>query len=177
MWSNLTLTQVFNGAARNLVLQSLDGINGTVFAYGQTGSGKTFTITGGPQHYSDRGIIPRAISLIFSSIAERKDTQYTVMAHRFGAERYCYLYESRMVFTTSVQRSIEHCWMRSKYRTAMSAHKITYYCKLDSSAFWQPHLDICPCSVSNHFEASFTCTQQTEVSRGVQGTQFIALAA
>lgn len=88
------------------MLQSLDGINGTVFAYGQTGSGKTFTITGGPQRYADRGIIPRAISLIFSSIAERKDTQYTVMAYSFWADRYCYLNESRVVFITSVQRSI-----------------------------------------------------------------------
>ena len=72
------MAQVFDGVARSLVLQSLDGINGTIFAYGQTGSGKTFTITGGPQRYADRGIIPRAISLIFSSVAERKDTQYTV---------------------------------------------------------------------------------------------------
>ncbi|CAF5145532.1 unnamed protein product, partial [Rotaria socialis] len=36
------------------------GYNGTIFAYGQTGSGKTFTITGGPERYADRGIIPRS---------------------------------------------------------------------------------------------------------------------
>jgi len=36
----------------------------------QTGSGKTFTITGGAEKYADRGIIPRSIQHIFSSIAE-----------------------------------------------------------------------------------------------------------
>ena len=43
----------------------LKGYNGTIFAYGQTGSGKTFTITGGAERYSDRGIIPRALSYVF----------------------------------------------------------------------------------------------------------------
>ncbi len=72
------IAQVFDGVARDLVLQSLDGINGTIFAYGQTGSGKTFTITGGPERYADRGIIPRAIDLMFHSIAERADTKFKV---------------------------------------------------------------------------------------------------
>ena len=31
----------------------------------KTGSGKTFTITGGPEKYDDRGIIPRSISYFF----------------------------------------------------------------------------------------------------------------
>ncbi|GLC59507.1 hypothetical protein PLESTB_001494800 [Pleodorina starrii] len=54
------------------------GYNGTIFAYGQTGSGKTFTITGGPERFVDRGIIPRAISAIFTEISNRPDSQYTV---------------------------------------------------------------------------------------------------
>ena len=51
--------------------------NSTVFAYGQTGSGKTFTITGGPERYADRGIIPRAMSAIFAAFRERADAQWT----------------------------------------------------------------------------------------------------
>ena len=48
----------------------------TVFAYGQTGSGKTFTITGGPERYVDRGIIPRAISMLFANFqADSNQTQ------------------------------------------------------------------------------------------------------
>ena len=43
----------------------VSGYNGTIFAYGQTGSGKTFTITGGAEKYSQRGIIPRTLSYIF----------------------------------------------------------------------------------------------------------------
>ncbi len=70
--------QVFDGVARNVVLESLEGINGTLFAYGQTGSGKTFTITGGAERYEDRGIIPRAIALIFNTIAKRTNTIFTV---------------------------------------------------------------------------------------------------
>lgn len=43
----------------------LAGYNGTIFAYGQTGTGKTFTITGGAERYSDRGIIPRTLSYLY----------------------------------------------------------------------------------------------------------------
>lgn len=49
--------------------------NSTIFAYGQTGSGKTFTITGGPERYVDRGIIPRSISMIFGEFRNRTDVQ------------------------------------------------------------------------------------------------------
>lgn len=64
--------------AEKVVVSSLEGYNGTIFAYGQTGSGKTYTITGGTARYVDRGIIPRALSLIFSEIAQRSDYTYTV---------------------------------------------------------------------------------------------------
>lgn len=42
------------------------------------GSGKTFTVTGGPERYADRGLIPRAISLVFSEIASRTNYSYSV---------------------------------------------------------------------------------------------------
>lgn len=70
--------QVFEKVARSVGLGALEGFNGTVFAYGQTGSGKTFTVTGGPERYVDRGIIPRSISLVFGELAKRSDYQYMV---------------------------------------------------------------------------------------------------
>lgn len=70
--------EVFERVARKVIESALDGINGCVFAYGQTGSGKTFTITGGPERYTDRGLIPRTISFIFSELAQRSDTTYTI---------------------------------------------------------------------------------------------------
>ncbi|ERE91261.1 kinesin-like protein KIF6-like protein [Cricetulus griseus] len=53
------------------------GYNGTIFAYGQTGSGKTFTITGGAERYSDRGIIPRTLSYIFEQLQKDSSKIYT----------------------------------------------------------------------------------------------------
>ncbi|GMH43749.1 hypothetical protein BSKO_11683 [Bryopsis sp. KO-2023] len=70
--------KVFTDVAREVVSNSLEGMNGTIFAYGQTGSGKTFTITGGPDRYQDRGLIPRAISHIFSDVARRTDHVHTI---------------------------------------------------------------------------------------------------
>ncbi|PNW88606.1 hypothetical protein CHLRE_01g036800v5 [Chlamydomonas reinhardtii] len=70
--------EVFERVARPVVMGAMEGYNGTIFAYGQTGSGKTFTITGGPERYVDRGIIPRSISAIFSEISKRHDYQYSV---------------------------------------------------------------------------------------------------
>jgi kinesin family protein 6/9 len=66
--------EVFERVGRRAVLGALDGFNGTVFAYGQTGSGKTFTITGGTGAYSQRGLIPRAISALFAEAEARKDS-------------------------------------------------------------------------------------------------------
>ena len=62
---------MFDRVAAKPTLGALDGLNGTVFAYGQTGSGKTFTITGGTERYVDRGIVPRAVTKLFSEIARR----------------------------------------------------------------------------------------------------------
>ena len=79
------LLQVFERVARNVVAGTMEGYNGTVFAYGQTGSGKTFTITGGPERYVDRGIIPRSLSLVYNEVAKRSDYQFTVsMWHLLG---------------------------------------------------------------------------------------------
>lgn len=61
----VTQRDVFRSVGVPAVRNALAGYNCTIFAYGQTGSGKTFTITGGPERYDDRGIIPRAISHLF----------------------------------------------------------------------------------------------------------------
>lgn len=60
------------------------------------GSGKTFTVTGGPERYADRGLTPRAISLVFGQVASRCDCSYSVRtrcalpfarAHHAGSSR------------------------------------------------------------------------------------------
>lgn len=64
------MEQVFGMVAEPIVQAALQGFNGTIFAYGQTGSGKTYTMSGGTEHYGDRGIIPRALHEIFRQINE-----------------------------------------------------------------------------------------------------------
>ncbi|KAF4013362.1 hypothetical protein G4228_005014 [Cervus hanglu yarkandensis] len=70
---------IFENIAKPVAESVLAGYNGTIFAYGQTGSGKTFTITGGAERYSDRGIIPRTLSYIFEQL--RKDSSKIYTTH------------------------------------------------------------------------------------------------
>ncbi|XP_019405165.1 PREDICTED: kinesin-like protein KIF6 isoform X3 [Crocodylus porosus] len=69
--------EIFENIAKPVAECALSGYNGTVFAYGQTGSGKTFTITGGAERYSDRGIIPRTLSYIFQQLQKDSSKVYT----------------------------------------------------------------------------------------------------
>ncbi|GAB5370146.1 hypothetical protein AAMO2058_001466900 [Amorphochlora amoebiformis] len=73
-----TQSEIFDKIAKDIINGVLDGYNGTIFAYGQTGSGKTYTITGGPEKYEERGIIPRAIEYIFSKFEEKKDARTSI---------------------------------------------------------------------------------------------------
>ncbi|XP_011799695.1 PREDICTED: kinesin-like protein KIF6 isoform X1 [Colobus angolensis palliatus] len=69
---------IFENIAKPVAGSVLEGYNGTIFAYGQTGSGKTFTITGGAERYSDRGIIPRTLTYIFEQLQKDSSKMYTM---------------------------------------------------------------------------------------------------
>ena len=43
---NFTNEDIYSKAIRDLIFDSLEGINSTIFVYGQTGSGKTHTMIG-----------------------------------------------------------------------------------------------------------------------------------
>ncbi|KNE54260.1 hypothetical protein AMAG_00252 [Allomyces macrogynus ATCC 38327] len=73
-----TQEEIFDHVAKEAVQSVMDGFNATIFAYGQTGSGKTFTITGGAEKYSDRGLIPRTIQFIFKEMTKRPNRKYQV---------------------------------------------------------------------------------------------------
>ncbi|KAM6969521.1 kinesin-like protein KIF6 [Tautogolabrus adspersus] len=68
---------IFENIVKPVADSVLAGYNGTIFAYGQTGSGKTFTITGGAEHYRDRGVIPRTLSYLFEHFSQDSSMVYT----------------------------------------------------------------------------------------------------
>lgn len=72
--------QVYTYAAKPVILQVVEGYNGTIFAYGQTSAGKTYTMEG--PDYSDkerRGIIPRMIDTLFETIySANQNIEFTV---------------------------------------------------------------------------------------------------
>ncbi|XP_061173877.1 kinesin-like protein KIF6 [Saccostrea echinata] len=70
--------EIFEHVAKPVADNILEGYNGTIFAYGQTGSGKTFTITGGAERYSDRGIIPRTLSYLYEMFEQDSERTYTL---------------------------------------------------------------------------------------------------
>src|SRR5215472_17182410 len=70
---------LFTSTAKPLIDRFMEGFNCTILAYGQTSSGKTFTMTGidldaDPSDSNNgMGIIPRAISTIFSHAKRLKE--------------------------------------------------------------------------------------------------------
>lgn len=78
--SQSTQQEIFDFVGKPIIDDILTGYNGTVFAYGQTGSGKSFTMTGLDLYeQSSMGIIPRANSLIFSTLQQSsKEIEYTL---------------------------------------------------------------------------------------------------
>uniref|UniRef100_A0A8C4Y7K0 Kinesin family member 21B n=1 Tax=Gopherus evgoodei TaxID=1825980 RepID=A0A8C4Y7K0_9SAUR len=67
--------RIYTTCVSKLIEGCFEGYNATVLAYGQTGAGKTYTMgTGFDTHISEEehGIIPRAISHLFSGIEQRK---------------------------------------------------------------------------------------------------------
>eukprot|EP00435_Cladocopium_sp_Y103_P058066 s1044_g20.t1 len=76
--SNGSQEQIFEICAADVVRSVMDGYNGTILAYGQTGAGKTHTMSGGHMGFADRGIVPRAISAIYSEAAARPENNITI---------------------------------------------------------------------------------------------------
>ncbi|KAG6862051.1 hypothetical protein C0995_007181 [Termitomyces sp. Mi166 len=76
---NTTQYDLFVSTAKPLVSRFMEGFNCTILAYGQTSSGKTFTMTGidldadPADPNNGMGIIPRAVSNIFSSAKQLKE--------------------------------------------------------------------------------------------------------
>ncbi|KAH6562445.1 hypothetical protein BASA50_010468 [Batrachochytrium salamandrivorans] len=66
-WST-SQDQVFSYSAGSIVNDIMNGYNGTIFAYGQTGSGKTHTMMGDMESAEFKGLTPRIVEHIFTTI-------------------------------------------------------------------------------------------------------------
>ena len=67
-------SSVYETVSRKLVLDFINGYNGTIIAYGQTSSGKTHTMFGDMESdmIQKHGIIPRICSEVLTAIDSRK---------------------------------------------------------------------------------------------------------
>jgi len=75
---NISQDELFEYSAKEIICKSIEGMNGTVFCYGQTGSGKTFTMSGTPNNYSYRGIVPRAVTRVFQEMGNKPELDFQV---------------------------------------------------------------------------------------------------
>jgi len=75
---NKSQASVYEDCARRAVAVALDGYNATILAYGQTGAGKSYTMYGANETFEHRGIVPRAVSQVFSFLNERDDREMSV---------------------------------------------------------------------------------------------------
>ncbi|KAH9490020.1 Kinesin- protein 6 [Bulinus truncatus] len=73
-----TQEEVFDGVARDIIQNFLNGYNGTIFAYGQTGTGKTYTVEGNSSGHNTRGLATRALSMIYQQLEKRTDEHISV---------------------------------------------------------------------------------------------------
>ncbi|KAK6907889.1 hypothetical protein I203_101890 [Kwoniella mangroviensis CBS 8507] len=69
--------KVYGTSARRHVRSAMEGYNAVIFAYGQTASGKTHTLSGSSM---EPGIIPLAISDLFSQIRSTPDREFLLRA-------------------------------------------------------------------------------------------------
>ncbi|XP_059175526.1 kinesin-like protein KIF6 isoform X2 [Physella acuta] len=74
----VTQEAVFDGVAKDIIQNFLNGYNGTIFAYGQTGTGKTYTVEGNSSRYNTRGLATRALSMIYQQLENRTDEHISV---------------------------------------------------------------------------------------------------
>ena len=68
-------SQVFEQTCKPLVMNVLNGYNGTYFVYGQTGTGKTYTMGVLNDIDSDsHGIIPQSVDFILSYLHAQEES-------------------------------------------------------------------------------------------------------
>eukprot|EP01012_Entosiphon_sulcatum_P027182 TRINITY_DN3276_c0_g1_i2.p1 TRINITY_DN3276_c0_g1~~TRINITY_DN3276_c0_g1_i2.p1 ORF type:complete len:787 (+),score=177.89 TRINITY_DN3276_c0_g1_i2:28-2388(+) len=115
--------EVFQKTGQQIVEDVFKGYNGTIFVYGQTGSGKTFTMMGpntsGLQGYCDdesmKGIIPRVVDMIFSSVESAEDNiEFTIKVS------YIEIYMERIRDLLDVSK--QHLQLHEDFRSARGVY-------------------------------------------------------
>ncbi|CAL5227935.1 g10982 [Coccomyxa viridis] len=73
---------------QDMMLDTLEGLNGCIMAYGQTGSGKTFTLAGNLDSSPDQGILTRSVNHLSKAIREGSDGNQ-IQVHLSMVEIFC----------------------------------------------------------------------------------------
>ena len=76
--SQSSQNDVFQATIPRLVDDLVRGISGTLLCFGPVGSGKTFTMSGPEDDYDHRGLLPRAVSLLFKEVETNTEAKITV---------------------------------------------------------------------------------------------------
>ncbi|KAF6764027.1 kinesin [Ephemerocybe angulata] len=100
--------EMFESTTKPLLSRFLEGFNCTILAYGQTSSGKTFTMTGidldaDPSDPSNgMGVIPRAVSHIFSRANQIKEEKHGQWSYSMKAS-FIELYNEDLIDLLSLE--------------------------------------------------------------------------
>lgn len=119
---NVSQEIVFEEAAREIVDSFIQGYNGCIFSFGQRGAGKTFTMFGGIRHFKYRGIVPRAISYIFTELEKFKTIQFTLTM------QYCQIFNDiiyDLLSDDNKEMQIAEDEEGNPYIQNLSEHKVT----------------------------------------------------
>ncbi|RNC54920.1 putative Unc104-like kinesin, partial [Trypanosoma cruzi] len=112
-------SEVYERSAQPAVFSVMQGYNATLMAYGQTGTGKTYTMEGFTSE-DQRGIIPRAIEEVFTSIEASRHENMRFLVRASYMQIYNEVILDLLKPTTARSLVVRHTPQRGVYVEGLS---------------------------------------------------------
>ncbi|PWU98668.1 putative kinesin [Trypanosoma cruzi] len=112
-------SEVYERSAQPAVFSVMQGYNATLMAYGQTGTGKTYTMEGFTSE-DQRGIIPRAIEEVFTSIEASRHENMRFLVRASYMQIYNEVISDLLKPTTARSLVVRHTPQRGVYVEGLS---------------------------------------------------------